>query len=145
MRGRGRAEWTWRGRCLPCLAALAIVVTFPRTARAQDAWSGADKAMHFSASFVLAGGGYAVGAGAFGDRSKAVALGAGVSLATGLIKESLDLAGMGQASWRDVTWNVVGVAAGIGIAILLDLAARGLTPASKTTPDQAQGGLVWRF
>ena len=129
------------------LLGLLVVRASPAAAREADPWFGADKALHFSASFVLAGSGYAVGIGAFDHRGKAAALGTGIALGAGIAKELLDLAGMGQPSWRDITWNVIGTAAGLGVAMLIDLAARGLNPTkSATLPGQGlQGGLSWRF
>jgi uncharacterized protein YfiM (DUF2279 family) len=55
-------------------------------------------------------------------------------MGAGIGKEVYDLSGRGQASWRDLTWDAVGVATGLGVALLLDLALRGVTPTTRTTP-----------
>lgn len=96
----------------------------PRTARAAgpdpDPWFGRDKALHFSASAALAIGGYGVGALAFDTRPPRFALGAGIALAAGVGKELWDWSGHGDASWRDLTWDMVGTAAGLAIAWAAD-------------------------
>ena len=53
----------------------------------------------------------------------------GLSLAVGASKELFDLAGFGDPSWKDLTWDVVGTAVGVGIAVTLDLAFRLPAPA----------------
>jgi putative lipoprotein len=88
-----------------------------------DPWWGPDKALHFGATAVVAAGGYAGGALVFDDYLRAAALGSGLALGAGIAKEMLDLAGLGHPSWRDFTWDVIGVAAGIGVALSIHLAA----------------------
>jgi putative lipoprotein len=101
------------------------------SARAQqapdpDPWFGKDKALHFSVSAILAGGGYAFGAAAFESRAGALALGGGVALAAGTAKELADLAGMGDPSWKDFAWDVAGTIVGLAIAWSVDLLVRGV-------------------
>jgi putative lipoprotein len=116
-----RALWI----ALPVAALLAL----PGTARAQqatdpDPWLSRDKALHFTVSTVMSGSAYAISV-PFTDRlAERVALGAGLSLAVGASKELFDLAGFGDPSWKDITWDVVGTAVGVGIAVTLDLAFR---------------------
>lgn len=98
-------------------------------AQSDDDWFGADKALHFSVSAGLAGGGYALGAVFWHDYGPRFALGAGLSLTAGVVKELVDLAGTGDASWRDMTWNLIGIATGLLVAWLIDIAVRGLPPA----------------
>ncbi len=104
---------------------LALVALAP-AARAQSAddWLGPDKALHFGASALFAGGGYALGALAFDGAPGRLALGAGVGLAAGVGKELLDLAGYGDPSWRDLAWDALGTGFGVLVAWLVDQAIR---------------------
>ena len=43
-----------------------------------------------------------------------------VALGAGLIKEAWDLSGHGDASWRDLTWDVVGTTTGVLLAYAID-------------------------
>jgi len=72
----------------------------------------------------LAGGGYALGAIFWDDYAPRLLLGAGIALTLGIAKELVDLAGAGNASWKDMTWNVIGISAGLLIAFLIDFAVR---------------------
>lgn len=85
----------------------------------RDAWLGADKAKHFSASAGLAIVGYTGGALLF-DAPAARWVGcAGLALAAGVGKELYD-AGRGSFfSFKDLTWDV----AGTGTGLLLSWAA----------------------
>lgn len=89
-----------------------------------DPWWGTDKAMHFAATAVIASGGYVVGAVAFDDYLGAAALGSGLALGAGIGKELLDLAGIGDPSWKDLTWDLIGTAVGVGVALSIHVAAR---------------------
>ncbi len=105
-------------------ALLAVALTFalaPRAVAADpDPWFGRDKALHFGASSLLAGGGYA-GAAAFSERTGVrVATGASLALSAGIAKEVYDRYGGGDASWRDLTWDAVGTATGLLVSWLLD-------------------------
>lgn len=80
-----------------------------------DPWFGPDKALHFSASAAIAGAGYA-GAAAIGVEQPGRWIGgAALALTAGVLKESIDLAGGGDASWRDLTWDAVGAVVGLVI------------------------------
>ncbi|RLB56020.1 MAG: hypothetical protein DRJ42_04550 [Deltaproteobacteria bacterium] len=114
------------------LFAAAMLVTSAAQAQTDDDWLGADKALHFSVSAGLAGGGYALGAVFWHDYAPRLLLGAGISLTAGVIKELVDLAGPGDASWRDMAWNLMGIATGLLVAWLIDVAIRGLPPAPST-------------
>ena len=48
------------------------------------------------------------------------AAGATLGLGAGIAKELLDLAGAGDPSWRDLTWDVVGTATGVLVATAID-------------------------
>lgn len=117
-----RAWW-----CAAASLAAALLLA-PAPARAAepdpDPWFGPDKALHFTLSGLIAGGGY--GATAIFDDHLAtrVAFGAGLGLVVGAGKELWDLAGHGDPSWRDFTWDVIGTAFGVGIAVTIDLATR---------------------
>jgi putative lipoprotein len=90
-----------------------------------DPWWGTDKALHLTATAVIGAGGYTLGAAVFEPRYQAILLGAGAALAAGAGKELADMAGLGNPSWRDFTWDVIGTVVGVGLAWGLDLAIRG--------------------
>jgi len=94
----------------------------PARAAESDAWLGKDKALHFTVSIGLGSGGYAASALWAPERWQRAAAGAGFSLTLGAGKELFDLAGNGDPSWRDFTWDIAGTAVGVGVAYLLDLA-----------------------
>ena len=112
------------------LVPAALLLATPAAATAQtrpdpDPWFGRDKALHFGASAVITGGGYGI-TSAFSDSlALRIAFGAGAGLLAGVGKELLDMAGLGTPSWKDFTWDVLGVAVGVGFAVTLDYAARG--------------------
>jgi putative lipoprotein len=110
----------------------SIVTTFfsvsPAHADDPDPWFGRDKALHFGATAVLASGGYAGTALATDDRRFRLAVGAGLGLGAGVAKELWDLSGHGDASWRDLTWDVVGTATGLAVALAIDAALRRAAP-----------------
>lgn len=101
-------------------------------AAADDSWFGHDKAAHFGLSTVLAAGSYGVGAAVWDERWQATLLGLGVALGMGGAKELADLAGLGQPSWKDFTWDAVGAVVGVGVAFAFDLALRGWAPGGLT-------------
>lgn len=126
-----------RVRHSACALLIASTVLFgsimpPLDARAQsDPWFGRDKALHFTATFVLSGAGYALGTGLLDSRDYGTLIGTSLGLGAGAGKELLDLAGMGHASWKDFAWSAAGTAVGLVVTFLIDLAARGW----KTRPD----------
>ncbi|MEP6652424.1 MAG: hypothetical protein ABJA82_03645 [Myxococcales bacterium] len=87
---------------------------------AADPWFGRDKALHFSFSAVIAGGGYAGTAALTDDRRWRIMGGVGLGLLAGASKEALDATGSGDPSWRDFTWDVVGTATGVAVAAFVD-------------------------
>lgn len=116
------------------LACAALVALTPGVVRADppadpDPWLGPDKALHFGVSAAIAGGGYALAAPFFDDYGARAGLGAGLALSAGMTKEALDAAGFGRPSWRDVAWDVLGTAVGIGISLTIDYCVRGDGPA----------------
>jgi putative lipoprotein len=107
------------------LAAVALGFALrPRPARAGDDWFGRDKALHFGASFALAGAAYA-GAAALDREPRAPAvvplgIGAMVALGAGVAKEMHDRTSGGDPSLRDLTWDGIGTATGLLTAWLID-------------------------
>lgn len=98
------------------------VLMAPRTVHAQDAdrWTGPDKTLHFVASAGLAAGGYGLASLWTDDRTVQLVAGSSLALGAGLGKELWDLSGRGNASWRDMAWNVIGTATGLALATLAD-------------------------
>ena len=117
------------GRSIAAAALLAVVASSARSAHAADAdpWLGEDKALHFAASGAIAAGGYTFGAFVFDARGHALVLGASLALTVGIAKEALDLTGLGDPSWRDLTWDVIGTASGVAVAWAVDLVVRGVS------------------
>jgi putative lipoprotein len=114
-----------RCRLASWLVVLALLLGPAAGARADpDPWFGRDKALHFSFSAGIAGGGYGVAAQVTQDSNDArrwrLLTGAGLAIAAGGGKEILDRYDGGDASWRDFTWDLVGTATGLGIAWLID-------------------------
>jgi putative lipoprotein len=126
-----RARAVFKGCAAFALAAL-LAVPAPALAADPDPWFGRDKALHFGASALIAGGGYA-GASLVTDDSRArLAVGGGLALGAGVAKELWDDSGHGDASVRDLTWDVVGTATGLAVAAAIDwLVGRALRPAAR--------------
>jgi len=116
------------------LAPLLALVATARPALADDDWLGRDKALHFGVSAVLGGGGYAASTLFLEPRWQRATAGAAFSLTLGAAKELHDLAGRGDPSWRDFTWDVAGTAVGVGLGLVLDLL---LTPDGEASPSSA--------
>jgi putative lipoprotein len=114
-------------------AALAVLLLLrPASAQQADPWWGPDKRLHFTFSAAIAGATYGGAALTYPDRGTRLLWGGAVAAGAGIGKEVYDLSGRGDPSWRDLTWDALGVVTGLGIALLIDLALRGPTPA--TTP-----------
>jgi putative lipoprotein len=113
-----------------------VATLTPQPARADEAdpWFGRDKALHFSASAVIASGGYGLSRLAFDDRRSCLLIGGGLAAAAGIGKELYDLSGHGDASFRDLTWDAIGTATGLFVAWLVDRSLHALTtPSSMVT------------
>jgi putative lipoprotein len=108
--------------------ALAVLVTsafaLPTAARAddRDPWLGHDKLLHFEASAAIAAGGYGGAALLSDDVRVRLAAGAAIGITAGVAKELWDLSGHGDASWRDLTWDAIGTASGLAVALTIDWA-----------------------
>lgn len=129
-RGRARLPSSL-GRTIAHRLTIIVVLLglLTRDARAADPdpWFGADKAKHAGVSAAIAAGGYTIGAFVFDARGHALLLGGGLALAAGIGKETLDLAGYGDPSWKDLTWDVIGTALGLALAWGVDLLVRGVS------------------
>jgi len=62
------------------------------------------------------------------DRPTRIVVAASFALGAGLLKEAWDLGGHGDASWRDLTWDVVGTTTGVLLAYAIDWAIGRLRP-----------------
>jgi len=115
------------------LAALVGTLLLASEARADkpddDPWVGQDKLLHYSVSAGIAGCGYVAGAMIFDARAHALALGAGSAALAGVGKEPADLGGYGNASWKDLAWDGLGIVTGLAVAwgVFLRLRLRGRT------------------
>jgi putative lipoprotein len=136
----------------PFASALAVAVGLglglgasvrPARAADRDPWFGPDKKLHFEISAALAAGGYATGAllaqlsahpERASDRRVRFAMGAAVALSAGVGKELWDLSGHGDASFRDLTWDVIGTATGLAIAAAVDWTVTALVRPHPVSP-----------
>ena len=110
-----------RARAAALLGLLLAMLLSPRAARAEpDPWLGRDKALHFSASALIAGVGYGGASLLTEDPRRWLGAGAGLAIAAGAGKELADAWGYGDPSWRDFTWDLIGAATGAGVAWLID-------------------------
>lgn len=122
-------------------ASFALLLSRSTEARAEDAWLGPDKALHFAAAGAIASIGYGVTTAVTEDRWKAFALGGGAAIGAGALKEAWDATGAGDPSWKDFAWDVIGAAVGLGVAWVVDVGVHGGTvpPLSANAP---MGALV---
>ena len=103
-----------------------------------DPWWGRDKALHFSISTGISATGYGIARFAGSSRTTGWLIGVGASAAIGAGKEVADMTGMGQASWRDFTWDIAGSLLGATIAWGLDLALTGGSSSPTTTVNDSR-------
>ncbi len=106
------------------LGLLAALAAAPGAARAEsadaDPWWGRDKLIHFSASASLAIVGYAGTSMGTESRPARAAGGAALAIGAGAAKELWDLDGHGDASWRDLTWDLIGATTGVLLSLAVD-------------------------
>lgn len=122
-RRRPPGRHAWRQHRLAILiGVVSLVACSASTARAQDTdpWFGRDKAFHFAATTCIAAGGYGASAAFTDDRAKRLLVGGSLAMAAGIGKEVWDLDGHGDASWRDLTWDVIGTVTGLAVATAID-------------------------
>jgi putative lipoprotein len=107
-------------------AAGALFVSKEGRADESDPWFGRDKFDHFIVSSALSSETYLVAAAHVKARGVALVIAGATSLAIGAAKEAWDLAGHGDPSWRDLAWDLIGTAGGLGLAWGVDLVIRGV-------------------
>jgi putative lipoprotein len=130
------------------VAAAATMWAKSAQAADPDPFWGRDKALHFAVAGALAGAGYAVTTTATPDRWKAFAVGGGVALGAGALKEGIDAMGSGDPSWNDFAWDAIGVVVGLGVAFVIDAGARGSWPplsASRSPMRSSPLSVTWVF
>lgn len=112
------------------IALTVALLGVSRTARAEgeDRFFAEDKTLHFVVSAGITGVAYAALVPVTESRAVRLFGGAGVGILAGVAKESLDLAGYGDPSWKDLAWDAGGVATGALLAWALDLALLGRDP-----------------
>jgi putative lipoprotein len=92
---------------------------FSQTAN-PDPWFSERKLVHFGASAELASNGYTLGTAFWDQLWPKLALGAGLGITAGVGKEVYDAANHGEFSFKDLTWDALGVATGLLVSWLLD-------------------------
>ncbi len=112
------------------LLVVGLCLTSP--ARADDGW-GRDKSLHFGISIALGAGGYGGASLLVKPRWARALLGGGLAIGVGGAKELWDIR-HGDPSWKDFTWDVIGSAAGVTVAYLLDLTLSTPRPVSQPRP-----------
>lgn len=111
----------------PRIVALALLVFLlcqqasRLQAQDEDPWLARDKAQHFGVSIALGASGYGGAAMVVKPRWQRALIGGAFAISVGGAKELYDLAGHGDPSWRDFTWDLVGSAVGVGLGYLIDL------------------------
>jgi uncharacterized protein YfiM (DUF2279 family) len=109
---------TVRLRSAPLVFLLLLNLLPARPVRAQDAWFGPDKLLHFLGGFFVTTAGYTFAATALDwehDRARAFGVGAGVAASIG--KEVWDgLSGRGDPSGKDLFWDGIGI--GLGVVVV---------------------------
>lgn len=79
---------------------------------AQDRWLSEDKFKHFGFSYAITVGA-AAGVRTIADDDTSIIAGVVIGLAAGIAKEIYDDRRDGSLSWRDLVWDVAGVAAAV--------------------------------
>jgi putative lipoprotein len=112
-------------RCAAAASLAVVLASSEARAKEPDPFWGPDKALHFAVAGTLAGTGYAATTAFTYDRWEAFAVGGGVAIGAGALKEGLDAAGLGDPSWKDFAWDVIGAACGLGVAWIIDVGVQG--------------------
>ncbi len=86
----------------------------------EDPWFGRDKLYHFVGSAVIQGAGHALGRSVGLDYREAAWTAAGITLTAGVAKELYDRADGRFFSWRDLTADAAGAAAGAVVVRQMD-------------------------
>ena len=86
-------------------------------AQAQDdPWFAPDKGLHFGVSLALSAGAYGASVPWLERPASRALFGVSFAMTLGLAKEGWDATGRGDASLRDLTWDLVGSLSGAAIA-----------------------------
>lgn len=118
-------------------------VFVPAELRAEDdPWTSRDKVIHYGVSAGIAAGGYVAGALVFDTRAHALVMGAGAATIAGVGKELVDLGGHGNASWKDLAWDGLGMITGLALAWGVDLLIRGIS-AERPAIARTGGGIAF--
>ncbi|HMF39873.1 MAG TPA: hypothetical protein VKQ32_04210 [Polyangia bacterium] len=123
-----------RGALVVACVALLIVPGAHAQQQDTDPWFGRDKALHFAASASIAVVVYAGASFQTDSRPKRAIAAASVALSAGIAKELWDLSGHGDASWRDLTWDVIGATTGTLVAYVIDWAVSRLRGPASPVP-----------
>lgn len=94
----------------------ASVVAMSALPARADTWWGTDKALHLGVSVGLSAGATAVTAAWIEAPLQRAAVGVVSSFTLGVAKELLDGLGLGEASFRDLTWDLIGSVIGASLA-----------------------------
>src|SRR5262249_36604040 len=113
-----------------------LLCSVPARAEDPDPWFGSDKTLHFGATATAAAAGYGQAALVFDGYVPRAATGAAFGLGLGIGKEVLDAAGLGDASWKDLAWDVAGTAVGVAVALSVDLLVRAASDKSRKKHDR---------
>ena len=97
-----------------------ILLLFSALPVRADTWWGSDKALHLGVSVGLAAGATAVTAAWIEDPLERAAIGVVSSLSLGVAKELFDGLGLGEASFRDLTWDLIGSVVGASLAWIVE-------------------------
>ena len=123
-----------RGALLVAGVALLLVNRAHAQQQDTDPWFGRDKALHFAASASIAVVVYAGASFQTESRLKRAVAASSVALSAGIAKELWDLSGHGDASWRDLTWDVIGATTGTLVAYVIDWAVSRLRGPTAAVP-----------
>jgi putative lipoprotein len=118
---------TSRGVAFALTVAATLAAGDARADGADDSWTSTDKFIHYGVSAGIAVSGYVVGAMIFDTRAHALATGAVATTVAGVGKELADLTGYGNASFKDLAWNGLGMVTGLAVAWGIDLLIRGIS------------------
>jgi putative lipoprotein len=119
-----------------------LACTDARADGSDDPWTSSDKFIHYGVSAGIAASGYAVGAMIFDTRAHALATGAVAATIAGVGKEVADLGGYGNASFKDLAWNGLGMVTGLAVAWGIDLLIRGIS-AEHPAFARVRGGIAF--
>ena len=85
-----------------------------------DRWFARDKAKHFAASAIIQLAASFAFRSAPARQSVAIVRASAVTLSIGAGKQLWDRSGHGDASWKDFTWDGIGILTGSGLAVAVD-------------------------